>query len=155
VTRSSFDGSEAFGLSDGLNAGDVLRLRAALQPQRGCSIQPSVGAKRLRWVANENENNSDLSGLGNRERNLSRIAGRRPQGPSERARASPRVVAAESEPRNTPNTRTGIRSGYFVYFAWFAVKSGRRNGCNPFSVENILGNVTQGSSFLATLGQWI
>ena len=32
---------------------DVLRLgvaTAALQPQRGCSIQPSVGAQRLRWM---------------------------------------------------------------------------------------------------------
>ena len=28
----------------------------------------------------------------------------------------------------------------------------RRNGFNPFRVENILGNVNQGSSFLATLG---
>jgi hypothetical protein len=27
-----------------------LRTGAPNQPQRGCSIQPSVGAKRLRWV---------------------------------------------------------------------------------------------------------
>jgi hypothetical protein len=32
---------------------------AALQPQRGCVIQPSVGAKRLRWVNGQNENNSE------------------------------------------------------------------------------------------------
>jgi len=29
---------------------------------------------------------------------------------------------------------------------------GRLEGCNAFSVEINLGNVTQGSSFLATLG---
>ena len=29
------------------------------QPQRGCSIQPSVGAQRLRWVNGQKENNSE------------------------------------------------------------------------------------------------
>jgi hypothetical protein len=29
------------------------------QPQQGCSIQPSVGAKRLRWVNGQNEDNSE------------------------------------------------------------------------------------------------
>ena len=41
-----------------------LRVRVAVrkharQLQRSCVIQPSVGAKRLRWVARENENNSE------------------------------------------------------------------------------------------------
>jgi len=31
---------------------------ATNQPQRGCIIQPSVGAKRLRWVNGQDENNS-------------------------------------------------------------------------------------------------
>jgi len=63
--------------------------RHVFQLQRSCVIQPSVGAtccaealrrrERLRWVSGQNENNS---------------AG---------------VVAAEGEPRNTPNMRTVIR----------------------------------------------
>ena len=36
-----------------------LRTGAPNQPQRGCSNQPSVGAKRLRWVNGQNENNSE------------------------------------------------------------------------------------------------
>jgi len=30
-----------------------------IQLQRSCVIQPSVGAKRLRWVNGQNENNSE------------------------------------------------------------------------------------------------
>jgi hypothetical protein len=48
---------------------NVLRLGfapAALLPQRGCSIQPSVGAKRLRWVNGQNENNSEGVAAGRR-----------------------------------------------------------------------------------------
>jgi hypothetical protein len=53
---------------------DVLRLgfaTAALLPQRGCSIQPSVGGpsrtgeERLRWVNGKNENNSEGVTSGN------------------------------------------------------------------------------------------
>jgi hypothetical protein len=50
---------------------NVLRLgfaTAALQPQRGCIIQPGVGAQRLRWVNGQNENNALCSDRANRER---------------------------------------------------------------------------------------
>jgi hypothetical protein len=36
-----------------------LRTGATNQPQRGCSIQPSVGAQRLRWGNGQKENNSE------------------------------------------------------------------------------------------------
>jgi hypothetical protein len=59
---------------------DVLRLgfaTAAFQPQRGCNIQPSVAAtkERLRWVANENESNSEgVVATGNRTAKYAKYA---------------------------------------------------------------------------------
>jgi hypothetical protein len=117
ATRSGFAGSETFGLSDDVNSDSVLRLRAApqgeavenicgvglrtccgwgvataaLQPQRGCSIQPSVGAKRPRWVNGQNEYNSDLSSLGNCERNS-------PKPKARKGRASGRERVHELNP---------------------------------------------------------
>jgi hypothetical protein len=50
VTRSGIDGLEAFESFDDVNCGGELRLteprsNSNLQPQRGCSIQPSVGRR--------------------------------------------------------------------------------------------------------------
>ena len=36
---------------------------AALQPQRSCSLQPSVGAQRPRWVNGQDENNAGCVGV--------------------------------------------------------------------------------------------
>ncbi len=119
ILRRGFGGGRAQAPA----ADPALRDTAALQQQRGCSVQPSVGEtkERLRWVTNKNEKQLCLEQFGKLRREFSEAKG--PQGPSERERVSPRVVAAR-----------------------------RRIGCNAFSVENILGNATQGSSFLATLG---